>query len=57
MQDSWQLHYQILSITPLKEFIKSNVNMDMIIQNAKHAELNTKIVYAVLNTKTLKMIQ
>ena len=26
MQDLWQVHYQILLITLLKEFIKSNVN-------------------------------
>ena len=30
--------------------------MDMIIKNKKHAELNTKIESAFLNTKTLKII-
>ena len=30
--------------------------MDMIIKNAKHVELDTKIVSAILNTQTLKMI-
>ena len=45
-----------MSIVSLKEFIKLNVNMDMIIKNAKHVELDTKIVSAVLNTQTLKMI-
>ena len=30
--------------------------MDMIIKNATRVELNTKIVSAVLNTQTLKMI-
>ena len=29
-QDLWQAHYQILLIILLKEFIKSNVNMDKI---------------------------
>ena len=28
----------------LKEFIKLNANMDLIIKNSKHLELNTKIV-------------
>ena len=45
-----------MSIVSLKEFIKLNVNMDMIIKNAKHVELDTKIVSAILNTQTLKMI-
>ena len=34
----------------LKGFIKLNVNMDMIIKNAKLSELNTKIENFVLNT-------
>ena len=36
----------------LKEF----ENTDIIIKNAKHVELNTKIASAVLNTQTLKMV-
>ena len=48
-------HYQILLITFLKEFIKLNANMDMIIENAKHVELNTKLLSAVLNRKSLRM--
>ena len=48
-------HYQILLITLLKEFIKLNANMDMIIENAKHVELNTKLLSAVLNRKSLRM--
>ena len=31
-EDFWQAHYQILSTILLKEFIKLNVNMDMIIK-------------------------
>ena len=40
----------------MKEFIKLNVNMVMITQNAKLVELNTKIASVVLNIETLKMI-
>ena len=56
VQDLWQALYQILLIIFLKEFIKLNVNMDEIIKNVKHVELNTKMASAFLNTKTLKMI-
>ena len=52
MQDSWQDHYQILSIIFLKEFIRLNVNTDTI----KLAELNKSIATVFLNTQTLKMI-
>ena len=38
-QDFWQAHYQILLITLLKEFIKLNGNMDMIVKNVKRMEL------------------
>ena len=31
-QDLWQPHYQILSIIFLKEFLKLNVNTDMMIK-------------------------
>ena len=55
VQDLWQAHYQIFVIISLKEFLKSNVNRSMMIKKLKLAELNTKIVSAVLNTKTLKM--
>ena len=40
----------------LDEFIELNVNIDMIIKNVKHAELNSKIASAFLNTQTLKII-
>ena len=32
-QDSWQAHYQILLKISLEEFIKLNINMDMIIKH------------------------
>ena len=56
-QDLRQAHYQILSIISLKESIKLNVNTVMKIKNAQRLQLNTKIVSAVLNRKTLKMIK
>ena len=39
-QDSWQDHYQILSIILLNEFMKLNVNTDTIIKHVKIAGLN-----------------
>ena len=33
VQDLWQAHYQVLSITFLKEFIELNVNTDTMIKN------------------------
>ena len=57
VQDLWQAHYQILLIILLKELIKLSVSMDIIMRYVKHAELNTKIVRAALNTQSLKMIQ
>ena len=56
MQDSWQAHYRILLIVSLKEFIKLNVNTDMIIENVENAKSNKKIVSAILNIQMLKMI-
>ena len=55
-QDLLQVHYQILLIILLKEFIKLNVNTDTLIKNVKLAESNTKITKTVLNTKALKII-
>ena len=46
-QDLCQTHYQIFLIILLKEFIKSNANMEMIIKNVKRGELNTTIVSKV----------
>ena len=45
VQDLWQAHYQIFMIIFLKEFIKLNGNMDMIIKNAKRMESNHLILY------------
>ena len=49
-QDLWQAHYQILSIIFLKEFIELNLNLDMMIKNLKHVELNKSIATVFLNT-------
>ena len=40
----------------MKHFIKLNVKTDMIVKSAKRMKLDTKILSAILNTKTLKMI-
>ena len=55
-QDFWQTNYQALSITFLKEFIELNVNLDTMIKNVKHVELNISIATVFLNTHILKMI-
>ena len=55
-QDLWQAHYEILSIIFLKEFIELNVNLDMMIKNAKFAELIISIATIVLNMEILKKI-
>ena len=52
-QNLCHAHYQIFSIIPLKEFIKSNANMQII---KKRLELSTKIVSAILITQTLKVM-
>ena len=41
VRDLWQVHYHILSIMFMKDFIELNVNSDIMIKNVKHAELNT----------------
>ena len=56
VQNLRKVHYQILLIILLTEFIKLNSNIDTIIKNAKYVELNIKIVSAFLNTQTLKML-
>ena len=53
VQDLWQGHYKILPIISLKEFIKSNVNMDLLMKNVKLVELTIKIATIFLSTKTL----
>ena len=55
-QDLWQAHYQILSVIFLKEFIKLNVNANMMIKSMRLVELNKNIATAFLNTQILKMI-
>ena len=42
VQDLRQAHYQILLIILLKELIKLNVNMNVIINIEERVELNTK---------------
>ena len=49
-QDLLQAHYQIKLIILLKEFLKSNISMDMITKDIKRMELNTKIFRDVPNT-------
>ena len=56
VKDFWQTGYQILLIILLKEFVKSNVNMEMITKNVNLVELNTKILRATLKVQTLKTI-
>ena len=55
-QDLWQAHYQILSITFLKEFIELNVNTNMMIKNVRLAGLNISIATVFLNIQVLKVI-
>ena len=54
-QDFWQVRYQILSINVLKEFIELNVNLDTMIKDVKHVELNINIATIFLNTQILKI--
>ena len=56
VQDLWKAHFQALSIILLMEFIKLNVNLDIIMKNVKRMELNTKTLSAILNIKSIKMI-
>ena len=55
-KDLWQVHYQILLIMLLKEFMKLNVNRNTMIKNLKIVDLNTKNATAFLNIETLKTI-
>ena len=52
-QDLWQGHYKILPTISLKEFRKSNVNMDVLMKNVKLVELTINIATIFLSTKTL----
>ena len=55
-QDLLQVHYQILSIIFLNEFLELNVNSDTMTKNVKHVELNISIATAFLNTQIINMI-
>ena len=55
-QDLWQVHYQILPIIFLKEFIELNETLDSMTKNVKHVELNVSIAIVFWNTQILKMI-
>ena len=55
-QSLWQASYQILLLTLMKEFMKLNIDSDMIIKNVNFVELNTKIATAFWNTQILKTI-
>ena len=46
VQNLWAVHYQILLTIMLQEFKKLNVNLEKMIKNVKHAQLNTKIMSA-----------
>ena len=56
VQDLWQAQYKILPIFFLKEFIKLNVNTDMMIKNVKFVESNISTATIFLNKQTLKII-
>ena len=45
-----------MPIILVKEFIKLNVNMSMVMKNVELVKINTKIVTGALGTQTLKMI-
>ena len=55
-QDLLQVHYQILSIIFLNEFLELNINSDTMIKNVKHMELNISIATVFLNTQIINMI-
>ena len=52
VQDLLQVHYQILSIIFLKEFIKLHVKSDTMIKNVTHVKLNISIATVFLNMQT-----
>ena len=55
-QDLLQVHYQILSIIFLNEFLELNINSDTMIKNVKHMEVNISIATVFLNTQIINMI-
>ena len=54
-QDLWQAYYQVFLIISPKEFIKLDVNINLMIKNVKLGELNAKMVTTFLNKQTLKI--
>ena len=55
-KDLWQARNQILPIISLKEFMKLNVNIGMMIKNAKYLEFNANIAsleYAIIKDDLL----
>ena len=54
--DLWQVHYQILLTIFLKEFIELHVNLDTMIKNINHVELNISVVTFFSNIETLMMM-
>ena len=55
-QNLWQVYSQILLTILQMEFIKLNLNSNMMTKNVGLVELYTKIVTVFLNTKPSKMI-
>ena len=53
MQGLGQGHFQIFLNISLKEFIKLNLNKDLMMRSVKLEELNTKIASVFLNTQVL----
>ena len=56
VQDLWKFFYQILLQILLKEFIKLNVNTDIMIKNVRLVELIICIATVFLTTKMLGII-
>ena len=50
-----QGHFQILLIISQKEFIKSNLNTNIMIGSVKCEDLNTEIASVFLNTEALNI--
>ena len=55
VQSLGQGHFQILLIISQKEFIKSNLNTDMMTGSVKCEELNTEIASVFFNTEALNI--
>ena len=54
VQELWQVHDNIISITFLKELIRLNVHRDTMIEN-RETEFNINIANVFLNTQMLKI--